>query len=160
MLLALGADLVLARAGGGMRTVPYAEFCTGYRKTVLAADELIAAIHLPLPGSPNWKPRHAYRKVGTRRAQSISKVLGAATFTVDGDGVVTSARVGFGAVADRPIRVTAVEQAVVGRRLGSAAAEAARAAMHAAITPIDDVRSTADYRHEVAGNLVARFFMS
>jgi xanthine dehydrogenase small subunit len=74
----------------------------------------------------------------------------------DGD-VVTSARVALGAVADRPIRVPAVEQAVAGLPFGRAA-EAARAALRAAITPIDDIRSTAAYRRDVAENLVARFF--
>jgi CO/xanthine dehydrogenase FAD-binding subunit len=70
---------------------------------------------------------------------------------------VASARVALGAVADRPIRVAAVEQAVVGLSPAKAA-EAARTALRTAIRPIDDVRSTASYRHEVAENLVARFF--
>src|SRR4029077_12703146 len=91
----------------GRRRVPYSTFCTGYRKTLLAADELIVAAHLPLPAAGT---RTTWRKVGTRRAQSISKVMGAAAITVDGN-IVTSARVALGAVADRPIRVTAVEEA-------------------------------------------------
>jgi CO/xanthine dehydrogenase FAD-binding subunit len=82
--------------------------------------------------------------------------MGAAAITLDGD-VVTSARVALGAIAERPIRIAAVEAAVRGERLG-AAADAARAAVSAAIRPIDDVRSTAAYRREVAENLVARFF--
>jgi xanthine dehydrogenase small subunit len=154
-LLALDAELELASVRG-RRRVPYAEYCTGYRKTQLAADELIVAAHLKLPDA---RTRTAWRKVGTRRAQSISKVMGAAAITLDGDTVV-SARVALGAVADRPIRVAAVEDAVRGQRLGPDTAEVARSALRAAITPIDDVRSTASYRREVAENLVARFFMS
>jgi CO/xanthine dehydrogenase FAD-binding subunit len=152
VLLALDAELEVASLRG-RRRVPYREWCTGYRTTQLAPDELIIAAHVPVPGPAT---RTTWRKVGTRRAQSISKVMGAAAITLDGD-VVTGARVALGAVAERPIRIAAVEAAVYGLRLG-AAAEAARAAVRATIQPIDDVRSTADYRREVAENLVARFF--
>ena len=154
VLLALDAQLELASPRGS-RMVPYATWCTGYRTTQLAADELIVAAHVPLPAPAT---RTAWRKVGTRRAQSISKVMGAAAISLDGDTVV-SARVALGAVADRPIRITAVEDAVRGLPLGRAA-EAARAAVHTAIKPIDDIRSTSTYRREVAENIVARFFMS
>ncbi|HSK03370.1 MAG TPA: xanthine dehydrogenase family protein subunit M [Kofleriaceae bacterium] len=153
VLLALDATLEVASVRG-RRRVPYREWCTGYRTTQLAPDELIVAATLPLPGPAT---RTTWRKVGTRRAQSISKVMGAAAIELDGDTVV-SARVALGAVADRPIRIAAVEDAVRGQRLGGAATDAARAAVRAAIRPIDDVRSTAAYRREVAENLVARFF--
>lgn len=152
-LLALDATLEVASARG-RRRVPYRAWCTGYRATQLEPDELIVSAALPLPPA---RARLLWRKVGTRRAQSISKVMGAATVELDGDTVI-AARVALGAVADRPIRVAAVEEAVAGRRLGPDAAEAARAALRAAIRPIDDVRSTAAYRREVAENLVARFF--
>lgn len=152
VLLALDATLELA-SPRGRRRVPYATFCTGYRKTLLAADELIVAAHVPVPSAAT---RTTWRKVGTRRAQSISKVMGAAAITLDG-GTVVSARVALGAVADRPIRIAAVEDAVKGLPLAQAA-EAARAAVRASIKPIDDVRSTSTYRREVAENIVARFF--
>jgi CO/xanthine dehydrogenase FAD-binding subunit len=152
VLLALDATLEVASVRG-RRQVPYRDWCTGYRKTQLAPDELIVSATIPLPGP---QTRTTWRKVGTRRAQSISKVMGAAALELDGD-IVVSARVALGAVADRPIRIAAVEAAVRGRRLGPAA-EAARAAVRAAIKPIDDVRSTAAYRRQVAENLVARFF--
>jgi CO/xanthine dehydrogenase FAD-binding subunit len=152
VLLALDAELEVASVRGSRR-VPYREWCTGYRTTLLAPDELIIAAHL---AAPDASTRTTWRKVGTRRAQSISKVMGAAAITLDG-GVISSARVALGAVANRPIRVTAVENAVRGLSPAKAA-DAARAALRTAITPIDDVRSTAIYRHEVAENLVARFF--
>lgn len=154
VLLALDATIEVASTRGH-RLLPYAGYCTGYRKTQLAADELIVAAHIPLPAAG---VRTTWRKVGTRRAQSISKVMGAAAITLDGDTVV-SARVALGAVADRPVRIAEVERAVVGLRLGPAA-DAARAALRGAITPIDDIRSTADYRRGVAENVVARFFTS
>lgn len=152
VLLALDAELEVASVRG-RRRVPYRAWCTGYRTTELAADELIVCAHVPIPGPAT---RTAWRKVGTRRAQSISKVMGAAAITLDGD-VVTSARIALGAVADRPIRVAQAEAAVAGLRLVDAAL-AAREAVASAIHPIDDIRSTARYRREVAGNLVARFF--
>jgi CO/xanthine dehydrogenase FAD-binding subunit len=152
VLLALDAELELASVRG-RRRLPYREFCTGYRKTALAADELIVSATLP---AANANTKLTWRKVGTRRAQSISKVMGAAAIELDG-GVVKAARVALGAVADRPIRVAAVEDAVRGLTPAKAA-EAARAALRGAIKPIDDVRSTATYRLDVAENLVARFF--
>jgi len=152
VLLALDATIEVASVRG-RRTVPYSTWCTGYRRTLLAADELIVAVYIP---DPTAGMRTTWRKVGTRRAQSISKVMGAAAITLDGDTVV-SARVALGAVADRPLRITAVEAAVRGLPLARAA-EAARAAVRASIQPIDDIRSTSVYRREVAENLVARFF--
>ena len=152
VLLALDAELELASVRG-RRKIPYSQFCTGYRKTALAADELIVSATLPAPSATTHT---VWRKVGTRRAQSISKVMGAAAITLD-NGVISSARVALGAVADRPIRVSAVEDAVRGLTPDKAS-DAARAALRTAIKPIDDVRSTATYRHEVAENLVARFF--
>ena len=151
-LLALDAELELASVRG-TRRVPYREFCIGYRKTALAADELIVAAHLP---RPSGHAKLAWRKVGTRRAQSISKVMGAAAIELH-DGVVVTARIALGAVADRPIRVTAVEAAVRGCSPRDAG-DAARAALRTAIAPIDDIRSTSAYRRQVAENLVARFF--
>ena len=152
VLLAMDAELELASVRG-RRRVPYKDFCTGYKKTVLAPDELIVSATLP---APTANMRVTWRKVGTRRAQSISKVMGSAAIVVE-DGVISSARVALGAVADRPIRIAAVEDAVRGLTPIQAEA-AARAALRTAIKPIDDVRSTADYRREVAENLVARFF--
>jgi xanthine dehydrogenase small subunit len=151
-LLALDAELELG-SPRGRRRVPYRVFCTGYRTTALAADELIVAVHVPTPAAGTVL---RWRKIGTRRAQSISKVMGAAAIVLDG-GVVVDARVALGAVADRPIRIAAVEDAVRGHALGPAA-DAARAALAGVITPITDVRSTASYRLDAAANLVSRFF--
>jgi xanthine dehydrogenase small subunit len=151
-LLALDAELEVASVRG-RRTIAYHAFCTGYRKTALAPDELIVAAHLPLPRTGTHL---AWRKVGTRRAQSISKVMGAAAIVVE-DNRIRDARIAMGAVADRPIRIAAVEQAVRGLPPAQAA-DAARAAMRTAIRPIDDIRSTSSYRLAVAENLVARFF--
>lgn len=154
-LLALDAELELVSPRGA-RTVAYADFATGYRKTLLAADELVAAVRLPAP-PPGTKL--AWRKVGTRRAQSISKVMAASAITVEG-GVITRARFGLGAVADRPIRAYKAEEAAVGRAPDAATAEAVGAAAVASVTPITDVRSTADYRLELVRRLLVRFVIN
>lgn len=154
-LLALDASLELA-SPRGTRTVAYAGYCTGYRKTLLAADELITAVVLPTQPAGS---RQLWRKVGTRRAQSISKVMAAAVLRVAG-GRFDVARIGLGAVADRPIRATAVEAALLGATPGQAAADAAASVLVATLKPITDVRSTADYRLDVVQNLIRRFVLT
>lgn len=154
VLLALDAELELASVRG-VRRLPYADFLVGYRKTALAPDELVSAIRLRSRFS-----HHRWRKVGTRHAQAISKVMMAATANVDpSSGQIHSARIALGAVADRPIRVREAEQVLQGQRLEPALADLARAAVVTAIKPITDVRSTAAYRSYVAGNLVRSFVL-
>jgi CO/xanthine dehydrogenase FAD-binding subunit len=151
VLLAVDAEVELVSVRGRHR-VAYRDFCTGYRTTGLAADELIAAIWVP--ARAGW--RQFWRKVGTRRAQSISKVMLAAAARVDG-GVIVDARVALGAVRERPVRADSVERALLGHVPSEQLAAQARRALAADIAPIDDMRSTARYRHAVASNLTARF---
>ncbi len=152
VLLALDATIHLESVRGP-RAVPYHGFCTGYRTTELGADELITAITVPVPRPGTYL---GWRKVGTRRAQSISKVMAAAAIELH-DGRMTSVRFGVGAVADRPIRARAAEAAALGQPADDATAAAVAAALRGSIRPIDDVRSTARYRLEIAGTLLARF---
>lgn len=153
VLLALDASVELASVHGE-RTVPYEDFCTGYRATALAPDELIVAVRIPAAAR---EQRQFWRKVGTRRAQSISKVMVAAAGRLDRKGVVVNARIGLGAVKEMPIRARAAEAALIGVAPTAEVAERVRAAVQTDISPIDDVRSTADYRRKVAANVVARF---
>lgn len=155
VLLALDAVVELASADGA-RKVPYAEFCTGYRTTAMKPDELIAAVEVPVPAAGTVQ---FWRKVGTRKAQAISKVMVAAAGRVEG-GEVVHARLAMGAVAERPLRLTAVEALIAGAAPGPALAEQVRAAVREAITPITDVRSTEEYRLEVACRLAARFVLT
>ena len=155
VLLALDATLELV-SPRGRRAVPYRDFCTGYRTTALAGDELIATVVIPVPAPTT---RLFWRKVGTRAAQSISKVMAAAAIDLDG-GTITWARFGLGAVANRPIRALAAEAAAAGRPPDEPTARAVAAAVAAEIKPITDVRSAADYRHEVAQNLLMRFVLN
>ncbi len=155
VLLALDASLDLA-SPRGRRIVPYHEFCTGYRTTRLAVDELIAAVIIPLPDAATHL---SWRKVGTRAAQSISKVMAAAAIHV-ADGRIVWARFGLGAVAARPIRAVAAEHAAARRAPDAATARAVGDALAGEITPISDIRSAADYRLEVAQNLLMRFVLN
>jgi xanthine dehydrogenase small subunit len=155
VLLALDAALELA-SPRGRRTVAYRDFCTGYRTTLLAADELVAAVIIPLPDPAT---RLSWRKVGTRAAQSISKVMAAAAIHVE-HGTITWARFGLGAVAARPIRPAAAEAAATGRAPDATTARAVADALAGEIKPITDVRSAADYRLEVAQSLLMRFVIN
>ena len=139
----------------GRRAIPYAAFHTGYKTMDLAADELITAVELPRRPA-GWV--EAYRKVGTRRAQAISKVCFAAALDVDPESRrVREARVAVGSVAPTVLRCVATEATVRGRSIDDQTIAAARTALAAEIAPIDDIRSTARYRRLVAGNLLEAF---
>ena len=151
-LLVYDAMLEIASTRG-RRRVDYARFHTGYKEMDLAADELIVSVHLPR-GRTSWK--QVYRKVGTRRAQAISKVCFAAAVDIR-DGSVDDVRIALGSVAPTPVRAASAEAALRGRRLEPATIEAARVALARDIAPIDDIRSTSAYRQLVAGNLLEGF---
>ncbi len=156
-LLVYGAAIDLVSARGGARRVPYAGFHTGYKTTVMRPDELIARIRLPRPPAPA-REVHYYRKVGTRAAQAISKVVVAGFALRDPSGALADVRLALGSVAPTTVRCPRTEAALAGRRPDDAAAlAAARAALASEIAPIDDIRSTAAYRLRVAQNLVADF---
>lgn len=150
-LLVYDAELELVSASG-TRRVPYAGFHTGYKEMDLRSGEIIARIRLPR-GRVGW--REHYRKVGTRRAQAISKVCLAAAVRLDG-GVVADARIALGSVAPAVVRCRQAEVAAIGQAPAAAASRVAEA-LARDIAPIDDVRSTAAYRLRVAQNLVEDF---
>ena len=136
----------------GTRRVPYDAFHVGYKKMDLAPDELIARVRLPRRG-PGW--REHYRKVGTRRAQAISKVCLAGALKLDEPtSPVADVRIALGSVAPTVVRAHQAEAALRGQRLDAAVVEAAVRALSQDIAPIDDIRSTARYRASVAGRLL------
>jgi CO/xanthine dehydrogenase FAD-binding subunit len=152
ILLATDALVDLGSARGD-RTVPARDFFTGYRSTALEPDELILRVRVPLPAGRETR----VRKVGTRQAQAISKVVMAVSWR--GHGTTTGwsdVRVALGSVAPTPIRARAAEAALEGRRPTPEVADAAAEALAAELTPIDDVRSTADYRRVVAARILHR----
>ena len=150
-LLAYNAELSLISVRG-VRRVAYAEFHTGYKRTLLAPDELVLAVHLP-----RVSYTHQYiRKVGPRNAQAISKVALAGVITLTG-GIVTTVRVGLASVSHSPFRCRNVEAALLDAPLDEAAIARAKAALRGEIAPIDDIRSTGRYRMQVAENLLGEF---
>jgi CO/xanthine dehydrogenase FAD-binding subunit len=154
-LLVYDAEIELASVRG-KRRVPYAQFHTGYKRTVLEKDELVYAIHLPRRFAQH---RQYLRKVGTRRAMAISKVALAATALVREESVC-EIRVAAASLAAFPARLYRTEDAVCGRAITPEIIRAARNALLAEVVPIDDIRSTAEYRKSVAANLLEEFLVS
>lgn len=154
-LLVYDAEVGLLSATG-VRWLPYGEFHRGYKKTALRPDELVGWLRLP---RRSGKTVSYWRKVGTRRAQAISKVCLAATARV-GKGALSEVRLAFGSVAPVPLRCPRTESALSDRKLDGKALAEARLALESELTPIDDIRSTAEYRRRVAWNLVAEFVQS
>lgn len=157
-LLVYEAELELISANGS-RVVPYVGFHTGYKTMVMREDELIRAIHLPRT-TAGWR-QHS-RKVGTRKAQAISKVCIAAMAQSDG-GTIKDIRLAFGSVAATPVRAVKTEAALKGQQIDPATIpatiKAARTELINELKPIDDLRSTADYRSRVAANLLEEFLL-
>jgi CO/xanthine dehydrogenase FAD-binding subunit len=152
VLLSLDAEIEIAGPRGA-RTVPGSAFWVAYRRTALAPDELIVRVRIPIAGGREAR----FRKIGTRRAQAISKVVLAVAWRDGGTGRAWSdVRVALGSVADRPVRASAAEAALEGADPTPETADAAAEALAGEIHPIDDVRSTAEYRRVVAARALHR----
>jgi len=156
LLLALDASVQLA-SQRGRRTIPLASFFTSYRRTVLAPDELIAAIEIPKP-LPEFV---RFYKVAKRRMDDISTVAAAMAMDWDASGKIARARFAFGGVAAVPLRALAAEETVIGphggQRWNDAAVERVQGALDKTLEPISDHRGSADYRLAVAKSLIAKF---
>jgi CO/xanthine dehydrogenase FAD-binding subunit len=137
----------------GVRWVPFHGFYTGYKKMQIASDELLRAVRLPRRAKP-W--RQYYRKVGTRKAQAISKVCFAGTALAD-NGAIRDLRIALGSVAPIVLRLVKTEDALRGTSVTPAVVSAAKETLAREIAPIDDIRSTARYRLRVAQNLLEEF---
>ena len=154
-LLVYNAELELLSSGGS-RWVRYSDFHTGYKTMNLRSDEIVARIRLPRNGQMG---RQYYRKVGTRKAQAISKVCFAGACSVE-NGRIVEARIALGSVAPVPLRCRQVERLLAGEQIRPALIEECRRTLLSEITPIDDVRSTRQYRERVAQNLLEEFLKS
>ncbi|MBA3321537.1 MAG: xanthine dehydrogenase family protein subunit M [Pyrinomonadaceae bacterium] len=149
-LIVYDAQLELISAAGGSRWLAYSEFHTGYKQTLMRPDELLGRIRLPRRDE-SW--RHYYRKVGTRKAQAISKTCLAGAVLVAG-GRVREIRLAVGSVAPTVVRCLQTEAVLRGRQLNATVIHDARESLAREIAPIDDVRSTASYRLRVSQNLL------
>jgi len=156
VLLALDAELVLA-SPTGERTVPIADFFTGYRQTVLEPDEILREIVLPRSGATTGLTRRAdFLKVSKRRELDISIVAAAFAVDVDAGGVVRRARLAYGGVAEIPRRARRAEAALLGRTLEAAADEIA-GLLADEFQPIDDLRGGAAFRRALVVSLWQKF---
>ena len=151
-LLVYDAEVEIASTRA-TRRVAVAWFFTAYRRVDLGPDELVVAVRMPRPPTG---ARSAYYKVGTRAAQSIARVGLAGCLAMDG-AYVGHVRLAAASVAALPVRLTAVESFLRGRELTETTLTDARALAASCITPIDDVRSTAEYRRHAIGALTERF---
>jgi CO/xanthine dehydrogenase FAD-binding subunit len=139
----------------GVRWLPYHGFHTGYKKMQIAPDELLRAVRLPRRARP-WQ--QYYRKVGTRKAQAISKVCFAGAAQVE-NGTVRDIRIALGSVAPIVLRAVKTEAAIRGEKITPESIAAAKNVLEREIAPIDDIRSTARYRLRVAQNSLQEFLM-
>ena len=142
--LALDASFELGSVRG-RRMVRAEDFWVEYRSTALEKDELLLAVHID--GDPDMQT--VYRKVGTRMAQAISKVVFGGAIKTD-NGIVTQARLALGSVAPIPVRLKHVEEALLGKPIDPSAADK----VNEDIAPIDDIRSTEQYRRSVARRII------
>lgn len=151
-LLAYDAELELVSTQGSRR-LPYQGFHTGYKQMNIRPDELLSRIRLP---RNTTGARHYYRKVGTRKAQAISKVCFAALGRTN-NGRIEDVRIAVGSVAPIVVRCMQTENALRSQQPDSTTVKSAQASLLREISPIDDIRSTANYRLQVAANLLADF---
>jgi CO/xanthine dehydrogenase FAD-binding subunit len=154
-LLAYDAEIELVSSAGSRR-LPYDGFHTGYKQMTMRADELLTRIRLPrnTAGAKQY-----YRKVGTRKAQAISKVCFAGLARLENTHVA-DVRVVLGSVAPVVLRCKQTEDAIRGKELSDDTVKLARETLLREIVPIDDVRSTAGYRLRVAANLLVDFLVT
>lgn len=151
-LLAYNASIELI-SEKGTRIVPFEKFHTAYKKNILQAGEIIKSIFLPIPTSPAHL--HYYRKVGTRDAQAISKVVLAATYCAEQQ--IKYFGIAVGSMGPTPIRLAQIETLMTSKPLSEITREKMSAVVQASLSPITDDRSTRAYRYEVTTNLLMDF---
>ena len=155
VLAAYDAEVEIGSARG-LRAISFNDFYTGYRRSVLEPDELVLAVRIP---KLEIAERDFFWKVGTRRAQAISKTVLAARARVM-NSVVESISIGVGSVAPTVIRAKQTEQLLTGAKLTNDLIDQARSKISEEIAPITDLRSSEHYRRTVTGNVLAKFLRS
>ena len=154
LLIALGANIVLMSARGH-REMPLEALYTGYRQNVMAPDEVLAWIKVPLATPDEFLRVY---KISKRFDDDISAVCLAVRLGI-AQGRITSASVGVGGVAATPVRARRTEAALSGQAWTQDTARKATAVLRAEFQPISDMRASAAYRTEVLGNLLQRLWL-
>ncbi|MBU0584328.1 MAG: xanthine dehydrogenase family protein subunit M [Alphaproteobacteria bacterium] len=151
-LIVLDAEVEL-RSIRGSRVLPLGDFILGNRKTALLSNELVTAIRVPKNSTHGTS---AFVKLGARRYLVISIAMAAARIELAGDGSIASAAIAVGSCSAVAQRLAGLEAALVGQKPGPDIERAVAEADLAALTPIDDVRGTAEYRRAAAREIVLR----
>jgi len=152
--LAVYEAIVHASSERAWREIRFGEIFAGVKKTTLLPDELIEGVSIPIPSRPR---RQLFRKVGTRAAQAISKTVVAGLLWLRRDGRVRELRFALGSMAPTTRRLSSVEAFVRDKKLTPATISKACERLRDDVSPIDDIRSTAEYRLRVSENLLAAF---
>ncbi|AEG94350.1 xanthine dehydrogenase small subunit [Ramlibacter tataouinensis] len=155
LLIALGARLVLA-SRRGERELALEDFYTGYRQTVLAPDEVVARILVPVPAAGEFL--RAY-KISKRFDDDISAVCLVVRLVLDAHNTIRQVGIGAGGVAATPARARRTEALLLDKGWTEQAALEAAASLRAEFQPISDMRASADYRRQVLGNLMRRLWL-
>jgi xanthine dehydrogenase small subunit len=159
VLLSLDAVLKLA-SSSGERTLPLADFFTGYRQTELQPGEVIVSVQIPKAPTPGTARRLAQSyKIGKRGTDDISIVAAAFVVDVDGENQILKVRLGYGGVAATPARAIAVEEFLLGKPWTMATVQAVKPLLQEAFTPLTDLRGSAEYRKRLVVNLFEKFFV-
>jgi xanthine dehydrogenase small subunit len=159
LLIALNARVVLTRAQGGTiatRELALEDLYTGYRANCMAADELLAWVEVPAPQPGAWMRVY---KISKRQEDDISAVCLAIHLQLDAQQRVAHISIGAGGVAATPVRARQTEAALLGELWDQGAVQAAQALLLQEFSPISDMRASADYRRQVLGNLLQRFWL-
>jgi len=151
-LMTLDAEVEL-RSLGGQRVLPLARFILGNRLTAMQPDEMVTAIRIPRTALAG---ESSFRKLGARRYLVISIAMAAARVVVREDGAIESTAIAVGACSAVAQRLSGLEQTLIGLKPGSDIRRAVKAADLSALSPIDDVRGSADYRLIAAREIVLR----
>jgi CO/xanthine dehydrogenase FAD-binding subunit len=151
-LLALDAEVELA-SSSGLRRIPLAEFIVGNRKTLRRANELLTAVMVPRTLDDAFS---SFVKLGARRYLVISISMVAAVVLADGEGPVGAARVAVGSCSAVARRLPQLERDLIGAPIDAALGARVRPEHLSPLSPIDDVRATAVYRHDASLTLVRR----
>jgi xanthine dehydrogenase small subunit len=157
LLIALKSRLVLASVRGE-REMPLEDFYTGYRQNLLAADEVLAFVKVPLPTASSQTSLLRAYKISKRYDDDISAVCLVLNLTLEG-GVVSDISMGVGGVAATPVRALKTEVALRGHPWTAANVQAAMQTLCAEFEPISDMRASSGYRRQVLGNLLQRFWL-
>ena len=155
-LYVLHAEVELC-SQNAVRILPLREFITAPGKTKLQKGEILTGVIVKIPEGYNV---HHFEKVGQRKSMTCAVASMAALLRLSPAEVIEAARLAWGSVGPTVVTATAVEDALIGEKISPETLATAAERIRQIVTPIDDVRASADYRRSVSGNLLLRLLAS